>query len=91
LTKEELVFDTVPRVIVYKDGRFYSYDSGFDRVDLMQHFVNRLLNPLVKLESEEEIIRFLGLTTDGPLDFWENDYNTNFLKQLGSKPDSAWS
>lgn len=61
LAKEELAFDQVPRVLVYRDGRFYSYDSGFDRLDLMLHFVNRLLNPVVKLNTEEDILRFLGL------------------------------
>ncbi len=55
------MFDAVPRVIMFKDGKFYSYDAGLDKLDYMLHFINRLINPLVKLENEEEILNFLGL------------------------------
>jgi hypothetical protein len=64
MEKEELFFDSVPRVIIYKDKRFYSYDSGYDRLDLFLHHINRIINPLVKLETEEDIVRFLGLKLD---------------------------
>jgi hypothetical protein len=47
--------------------------------------MNRLINPLVKLETEDDIVNFLGLRlNDGELpDFWQPDYNTTFLSQLG--------
>ena len=85
MEKEELFFESVPRVIIYKDSRFYGFDSGFDRLDLFLHHINRLITPLVKLETEDEIVNFLGLRlSDGELpEFWQPDYNTTFLSQLG--------
>lgn len=82
LDKEELFFESVPRVIIVKDKRYFSYDSGLDRLDLFLHHINRIINPLVKLETEDDIVRFLGLKLDdGELPgFWEPDYNTPFLK-----------
>ena len=76
---------------LFRDGRLYSFDALFDRVDLLVHHLNRLLNPAVILKTEEEVERFLGLgqldsldlnALKNPIDFWEGDYNTTFLKQL---------
>jgi hypothetical protein len=85
MEKEELFFDAVPRVIIYKDKRFYSYDSGYDRLDLFLHHINRIINPVVDLKTEDDVMNFLGLNlVDGKLpDFWEPDYSTTFLSQLG--------
>ncbi len=56
-----------------------------NRLELFLHQINRILNPIVKLETEDDVVRFLGLNLgEGDLpDFWENDYNTTFLRQLG--------
>jgi hypothetical protein len=82
MDKEELFFEAVPRVIIYKDKRFFSYDSGLERLDLFLHHINRIINPVVKLETEEDVVKFLGLKLgDGELpSFWEPDYETLFLK-----------
>lgn len=75
----------------------YSYDSGFDRLDLLLHHINRLLNPVVILTTEEEVINFLALEESGEnfdLPFWEGDYNTTFLRQMNGedvpKIDTNW-
>ena len=75
----------------------YSYDSGFDRLDLLVHHINRLLNPVVILTTEEEVINFLALEESGEnfdLPFWEGDYNTTFLRQMNGedvpKIDTNW-
>ncbi len=52
LTKEEISFEAVPRVIIYRDQRFFSYDSAYDNVNLLLHHINRLLNPIVPLSNE---------------------------------------
>ncbi len=82
-------------MIIFKDKRFYSFDSGFDRLDLFIHHINRLINPVFKLETEEEIVKFLGLNLEDreSPDFWQPDYNTTFLRQLGAKVprvDNQW-
>lgn len=59
LDRNDIAFDTVPRVLIFKDQRFYSYDAPFNRVDLLIHHLNRLLNPVVTLNSEEDIVRFM--------------------------------
>ncbi len=61
LQKEDITFDSVPRIIIYKGGRMYSYDSPYDRPDLLVHHINRLLNPLVILKTEQEVEEFLNL------------------------------
>lgn len=40
------------------------------------HQMNKIINPVVSLKSEEEIDRFLDQET-----FWEGDYQTNFFKK----------
>jgi hypothetical protein len=88
LQKEDIQFDSVPRVVIVRDGKFYSYDSPYDRLDLLIHHLNRLLNPVVVLQTEEEVERFLGLEEGSEVKFWHPDYNTTFLRQLGDKiPD----
>ena len=65
-----------------RDGNLYSYDSGFNRLDLLVHHVNRLLQPLVVLNTEEEVVKFLGLEAEAEdeMSMWEGDYNTTFYK-----------
>ena len=71
------------RLLLYRDKKFYSYDAAFDRVDLLIHHLNRLVNPLVNLTTEEEVERFLGLASPSiEVEFWKDDYNTTFLRQL---------
>lgn len=83
------------RMTRVRDQHFYSYDAGFDRLDLLVHHVNRLLNPLVTLSTEEDVVKFLGLdgAEDEKLPFWEGDYNTTFYKQLKSaiNIDEHWA
>jgi hypothetical protein len=78
-----------------RDQNFYSYDGGFDRLDLLVHHINRLINPLVSLSTEEDVVKFLALEDgdDASLPFWDGDYNTTFYKQLQSefKIDDHWA
>jgi len=48
---------------------------NFDRKDLLLHQINRMLNPLVNLKSEEEVEAFLDNDR-----FWQGDYQTPFFK-----------
>mmetsp|Transcript_16561 Transcript_16561/g.28176 ORF Transcript_16561/g.28176 Transcript_16561/m.28176 type:complete len:297 (+) Transcript_16561:287-1177(+) len=66
--KEGLPNKPQPSIQVYYDGTYYEYDGSFEveaseeggegKIALL-HFINRLLNPLVQLKSEEEIELFL--------------------------------
>ena len=60
------------------------------------HHLNRLLNPLVSLATEEDVVKFLALEDsedNDKLPFWNGDYNTTFYKQLESKfnIDEHWA
>lgn len=44
--------------------------------NLFLHQVNKILNPVVTLKTEEDIERFLDQET-----YWEADYQTNFFKK----------
>jgi len=52
LSKEEISFESVPRVIIYRDQRFFSYDASYENINLLLHHLNRLLNPVVTLQNE---------------------------------------
>ncbi|CDW89510.1 UNKNOWN [Stylonychia lemnae] len=75
LEKEEITFENVPKVIIIKDQRFYGFDQPLDRMDLLLHQINRILNPLITLKTEEEIELFLDHEK-----FWDADYQTKFFK-----------
>lgn len=61
---------------LYRDQHFYGYDHPYEMTAQFLHQLNKILNPLVSLKSEEEIDRFLDQET-----FWEGDYQTNFFKK----------
>ena len=71
--KELSSFKKTPMIVVYKNGEFYAYSSYFMK-PLFFHFINRVLNPYLKLKSEEEIDLFL----DPSQEYIEN---TEFYKQ----------
>jgi hypothetical protein len=37
LEKNDLLFESVPKVVIVKDQRFYGFDYPLDRVDLIIH------------------------------------------------------
>ena len=62
--KYEITFESVPRILIYRDQKFYSFDAAFNRLDLLIHQINRLINPMVTISTEEEVERFLSLKDD---------------------------
>ena len=52
LTKEDITFEAVPRIILYRDQRFYSYDASYENINLLLHHLNRLVNPIVTLSND---------------------------------------
>lgn len=53
--KYDIIFEKVPMILLYRDDRFYSFNAAFNRLDLLIHQINRLLNPMVTLSTEEEV------------------------------------
>ena len=57
----------VPAIMVMFDGTYYRYqldstiddDDSYDQISGILHFINRLQQPLVLLDTEEAIERFL--------------------------------
>eukprot|EP00347_Sterkiella_histriomuscorum_P004030 403362013 len=56
--KDREAFETVPRMLVYKDGEYYPYESYYMK-GLFLHFINRVLYPVVNLKTEDQIDLFL--------------------------------
>ena len=46
--------------------------------DIFLHFLNRLLNPIVKLDTQDEVMEFFDSADKG---LWKGDYETAFFKK----------
>jgi len=76
---EKAAFDSVPKILVYKQGEYYTYSSYFMK-GLFLNFINRVLYPTVKLRNEEDIERFLNTEEE----FYEyNDFFKNKYEEIG--------
>ena len=45
--------------MIIKDGRMYKYDGPWGDVNVLMHHMQRLTNPLITLNTEEEVLSFL--------------------------------
>lgn len=61
LDKENIRSDNVPAIVVYYDGHYYEYSGSKDSKAELLHFMNKLINPIVTLKSDEEVEAFLYL------------------------------
>lgn len=59
MDKENIRSDSTPALIVYFDSNYYQYDGPKDNPTLFLHFINKIINPLVNLDSEEEVETFM--------------------------------
>ena len=60
-----------------RDSKFHGFDHLPNRVDLFLHQMNRIINPIVKLSTIEEVEQFIVRMDD----FWEPDYTTPFFSR----------
>jgi hypothetical protein len=64
MDKEGIRSDNLPSIVVYYDGQYYLYEGSKDSKAELLHFMNKLINPLVQLKSDEEVENFLDLNQE---------------------------
>ena len=74
-SKELEAWKTVPKIFVYKKGEYYPYEGYFMK-GMLLHFINRVINPIVYLRTEQEIDAFLETEQefDEKNEFYKNKY-----------------
>jgi len=45
----------MPSVLAYVDGGYFMYDGNKASVNELLHFINKIINPIVNLNTDEEI------------------------------------
>lgn len=82
MKKESINTESVPAIYVFYEGKYYKHDmqnfKDTNDVAPLLHLMNRLLVPLVSLNTEEEIEAFLDANN-------ELDEQTRFLKKYPIK------
>jgi len=78
LQEEGIPVANVPAIYVFYEGKYFRYDAPMNTESKetapLLHLMNRLLLPLLHLNTEEEIARFLDVDTE-PIE------NTRFFKK----------
>ncbi|CAI2386410.1 unnamed protein product [Moneuplotes crassus] len=69
---EGMSFRNVPKIFLFQKGKYFEYDGDFD-VNLLLHFINRHLYPVVLLRTPRELNNFLNISME-----WEE--NTPFYQ-----------
>lgn len=60
---EQISFKNVPKILLYLRGSYFEFDGEF-QIDLLLHFINRHLYPVVLLKSLEDINNFLNTSME---------------------------
>ena len=50
-----------PAIHIYFDGSFYLFEGNIESLPELLHFMNKIINPLITLTTEEEVEAFLNL------------------------------
>ena len=58
--------------MILKDGRTYKYDGPWGDVTPLMHHMQRLTNPLITLQTEEEVLKFFE---NSDKEVISNDFN----------------
>jgi hypothetical protein len=65
ITKDGLRADNMPAVLVYFEGEYHVYDgTNRNNTDEILHLINKFINPIVTLDTEEELQAFLNLENE---------------------------
>jgi len=73
--RDSIRIESVPKIIFVLDDTWHGYE-GDSRADVFLHYMNRLMNPLVKLNTDTEIWEFFDSSDKG---LWRGDYETLFF------------
>ena len=64
IVREGLRADNMPAVFIYFEGEYYLYEGNRETSEEMLHILNKLINPILTLETDEEIQAFLNLEAE---------------------------
>lgn len=71
LAKNHIWFPMGTTIYISIGGRYLKYDGMFADFTMLGHHMQRAVNPLINLTSEDQIIRFLD---NSQAQIWEEDY-----------------
>jgi hypothetical protein len=61
MEKEGLRLDMAPGIFVHFDGSYYPYEGDKNSLTQLLHFINKIITPVLELQTEEDLINFLDL------------------------------
>ncbi len=64
IDKENLNIEQMPAILVYYDGNYYFYDGPKTSIEEILHFINKIINPVVELTTDEDLSAFLALENE---------------------------
>jgi len=64
MEKEQITSEAAPTIAVFYDGSYYIYDGNKDSKEEMLHFINRVINPIVQLKTDEDVENFLDVNKE---------------------------
>lgn len=62
--RENIRSDNLPSIVVYFDGNYYLYEGNKDSKEELLHFINKIINPIVPLKTDDEVENFLNLNLE---------------------------
>jgi hypothetical protein len=54
----------MPTLLVHYDGYYYYYEGSKTSHEEFLHFMNKIINPVVELTTEEDLAQFLALENE---------------------------
>ena len=64
IDKDNLNIEHMPSILVYYDGNYYFYDGSKSSIEEMLHFINKIINPVIELTTDEDLSSFLALENE---------------------------
>ena len=55
IDKDQLHFEQMPTILVNYDGYYYYYEGSKTSLEEFLHFMNKIINPVVELTTEEDL------------------------------------
>lgn len=58
MVTNNLVFAEHPQIYVYFQERFHHYQNSLNKAELFLHWLNRIVDPVVHLETKDQLAEF---------------------------------
>jgi len=64
----------MPTILVNFEGNYFFYEGSKSSMEEFLHFMNKIINPVVELTTDEEVSQFLALENEyvEKTEFFEN-------------------